>query len=219
MSLDNFTGVYREYYDEKKIILKTEVFMINGKKKEGVYKKYYENGCELSSTDNSKRGNLSLTNSLGHLCFEVNYINDIKNGIFKLYYDNGQLKVLFFTEYVNYDFVEASTPTELLFLFFFFFLGFSSILLSSILSLHKYLGLSNLFIAFFAILYIFVEAFTSLFHTLPQILHLSSPCTKMFPLLYGFGFSLIINFSHFAVLFLHFEHIQLVLNSSTKYTL
>jgi len=32
---------------------------------------------------------------------------------------------LFFTEYVNYDFVEASTSTELLFFIFFFFLGFS----------------------------------------------------------------------------------------------
>ena len=40
MSLDNFTGIYREYYDEEKNILKLEVFMINGKK-EGIYKSYH----------------------------------------------------------------------------------------------------------------------------------------------------------------------------------
>ena len=34
--------------------------MLNGKK-EGIYKSYYDNGCELSLADNSKRDNLSLT--------------------------------------------------------------------------------------------------------------------------------------------------------------
>ena len=34
MSIDNFTGVYREYHDEEKNILKSEVFILNGKKKE-----------------------------------------------------------------------------------------------------------------------------------------------------------------------------------------
>jgi len=32
MSIDNFTGVYREYHDEDETKLKEEVFMINGKK-------------------------------------------------------------------------------------------------------------------------------------------------------------------------------------------
>ena len=31
-NLDNFTGVYREYYDEDKTKIKSEVFMNNGKK-------------------------------------------------------------------------------------------------------------------------------------------------------------------------------------------
>ena len=70
--------------------------MLNSKRN-GIYKLYYENGCELSSTDNSKRENLSLTNSLGKLCEEVNYIDDKKQGIYKSYYQNGQL-----CEEVNY---------------------------------------------------------------------------------------------------------------------
>ena len=32
MSLNNFTGVYKKYHDKEKNILKSEVFMINGKK-------------------------------------------------------------------------------------------------------------------------------------------------------------------------------------------
>jgi len=32
MSIDNFTGVYREYHDEEKTEIKSEVFIINGKK-------------------------------------------------------------------------------------------------------------------------------------------------------------------------------------------
>jgi len=96
MSIDNFTGVYREYHDEEKTEIKSEVFIINGKK-QGLYKSYYDNGCELSSTDNSKRENLSLTNSLGQLKEEVNYIDDKKEGMYKSYHDNGQLK-----EEVNY---------------------------------------------------------------------------------------------------------------------
>jgi len=32
MSINNFTGVYREYHDEEKIEIKSEVFMLNGKK-------------------------------------------------------------------------------------------------------------------------------------------------------------------------------------------
>jgi len=43
MSIDKFTGVYREYYDKEKTEIKSEVFMLNGKK-EGIYKLYYENG-------------------------------------------------------------------------------------------------------------------------------------------------------------------------------
>ena len=66
-------------------------------KKEGIYKSYYDNGCKLSSTDNSKRENLSLTNSLGQLKIEVNYIDDKRNGIYKSYHDNGELY-----EEVNY---------------------------------------------------------------------------------------------------------------------
>jgi antitoxin component YwqK of YwqJK toxin-antitoxin module len=39
----NFTGVYREYFDEEQTKLKLEVFMHNGII-EGVYKSYHKNG-------------------------------------------------------------------------------------------------------------------------------------------------------------------------------
>ena len=32
VNLDNFTGVYREYHDKNKTKIKSEVFMMNGKK-------------------------------------------------------------------------------------------------------------------------------------------------------------------------------------------
>ena len=77
MYLENFTGVYREYYDEEKYILNSEVFMLNGKK-EGMYKSYYKNG---------------------QLMNEINYIDDKKEGIYKSYFLNGQLMVE--TNYIN----------------------------------------------------------------------------------------------------------------------
>ena len=33
MNSDKFTGVYREYHDEEKTEIKSEVFIINGKKR------------------------------------------------------------------------------------------------------------------------------------------------------------------------------------------
>jgi len=42
MSIQNFTGVYRKYYDGKKTKIELEVFMINGKK-EGLCKIYCGN--------------------------------------------------------------------------------------------------------------------------------------------------------------------------------
>ena len=74
-------------------------------------------------------------------------------------------------ERINYDFVKATTLTDLLafltsFLTFSFLgLGLSTLIFSSFFSLHKYFGRSNPLIAFLAILYIFVAPFTSLFHT------------------------------------------------------
>ena len=65
----DFCGVYREYYDKDKTKIKSEVFMMNGKK-EGVYKEYHING---------------------QLCSEINYIDNKRNGIYKSYYENGQL--------------------------------------------------------------------------------------------------------------------------------
>jgi len=40
---NNYSGVYREYYDREKTQLKSEVFIHNGKK-EGVCKEYHKNG-------------------------------------------------------------------------------------------------------------------------------------------------------------------------------
>jgi len=66
---DNYSGVNRTYYDLKKTRLESEVFIHNGKK-EGVYKRYYENG---------------------QVAIEINYINGKMNGIYKTYHSNGQL--------------------------------------------------------------------------------------------------------------------------------
>ena len=65
--MENYCGVIRTYHDPEETKLKSEVFMMNGKK-EGVYKSYYENG---------------------QLEYEVNYIDDKKNGIYKRYLGNG----------------------------------------------------------------------------------------------------------------------------------
>ena len=48
------TGVIRTYHDKEKTQLKEEYFVHNNKK-EGIYKSYHDNGCELSLTDNFKR--------------------------------------------------------------------------------------------------------------------------------------------------------------------
>jgi len=60
-------------------------------------KKEFINHIMIMVDDNSKRDNLSLTNSLGQLHEEINYIDDKKNGIYKSYFVNGQL-----CEEVNY---------------------------------------------------------------------------------------------------------------------
>jgi antitoxin component YwqK of YwqJK toxin-antitoxin module len=57
------TGLIRTFHDREKTKLKEEYF-IHINKKEGIYKEYYE--CE-------------------QLWFEVNYINDKKEGIEKSY--------------------------------------------------------------------------------------------------------------------------------------
>jgi antitoxin component YwqK of YwqJK toxin-antitoxin module len=69
--------------------LREEVNYIDHKMN-GIYKLYWENGCELTNV-NSKRENLLKTNSLGQLREEVNYIDDKMNGIYKKYDKNGQL--------------------------------------------------------------------------------------------------------------------------------
>jgi len=89
------TGVIRTYHDQDETRIYEEYFILNNKK-EGVYRSYHKNGCELS-IDNSNRENLSGTNSLGQLMAEVNYIDDKMDGILKSYHENGQLK-----EEVNY---------------------------------------------------------------------------------------------------------------------
>ena len=48
----------------------------------GIFKSYHYNGCELTNV-NSKRENLSSTNSLGQLNEELNYIDNERQGILK----------------------------------------------------------------------------------------------------------------------------------------
>ena len=53
---DNFTGVYREYFDKEQTKLKLEVFMHNGKMN-GIYKSYHNNGqlmAEVNYIDGKK---------------------------------------------------------------------------------------------------------------------------------------------------------------------
>ena len=60
--------VVRTYFNKKQTKLKEEYYEVN-KRKEGIYKSYFENG------------NIDI------IC---NYINGKKNGEYKLYYSNGQ---------------------------------------------------------------------------------------------------------------------------------
>jgi len=75
--MDNYTGVKRTYYDNKQTILKSEVFVLNGKE-EGEFKSYWCNG------------------QLGEIC---NYINGEINGEYKFYDDFGQLYKIY--NYIN----------------------------------------------------------------------------------------------------------------------
>ena len=79
--------VKREYYKTGE--LKSECFEINDRKN-GEYKKYYENGSELS-LDNSKRKNLSSTDSFGQLKEICSYIDGGINGEYKRYYESGKI--------------------------------------------------------------------------------------------------------------------------------
>ena len=79
MSLENFTGVYREYHDKENTKIKSEVFMLNGKK--GIYKLYHKNGQlkeEVNYIDGLRQGLYKSYNKNGQLDEEVNYINNIK---------------------------------------------------------------------------------------------------------------------------------------------
>ena len=79
--------------DDALIKLKLEVFIMNGKK-EGIYRKYYENGqlCEeVNYIDDKMNGIYKRYHENGQLWIEVNYIDNEKNGIYKSYYENGQL--------------------------------------------------------------------------------------------------------------------------------
>ncbi len=69
MESNSYCGVVREYHDLEEKKLKSEVFVVNGKK-EGPYKSYHENG---------------------QLRVEVNYIDGLEQGIKKSYHYNGQL--------------------------------------------------------------------------------------------------------------------------------
>jgi len=69
---DIYTGVQREFYDTDKTKIKSEVFILNGKK-EGEYKSYHPNGC------------------LKNIC---TYFNDKLNGTYAEYHENGKIFVI-----------------------------------------------------------------------------------------------------------------------------
>jgi antitoxin component YwqK of YwqJK toxin-antitoxin module len=95
----NFTGVYREYYDEEQTKQKLEVFMHNDKR-EGIYKSYHSNGQlyeEVNYIDGKREGEYKSYYGNGQLGEEMNYIDGKREGIYKSYYMNGQLY-----EEVNY---------------------------------------------------------------------------------------------------------------------
>jgi antitoxin component YwqK of YwqJK toxin-antitoxin module len=96
---NNFCGVVRTYYDNKKTKLCKEYFTMNGKI-EGVYKIYHPYGqlwIEVNYIDGMENGIYKAYHDNGQLYKEVNYIDGLKQGIFKSYWDNGQLY-----EEVNY---------------------------------------------------------------------------------------------------------------------
>ena len=89
-----YTGVKREYYDKEQTIIKSEVFVCNGKE-EGEYKSYHYNGqlWEIyNNIDEKRQGEYKSYYSNGQLCGICNYIDGKLKGEYKLYHDNGQLK-------------------------------------------------------------------------------------------------------------------------------
>lgn len=83
---DTFVGMVRDYYDEKKTMLKEEYF-VNAGKKEGIYK-LYDNGVlekEINYINGLRHGICKIYHYNGKLYEESNYINDKKTGICKRY--------------------------------------------------------------------------------------------------------------------------------------
>ena len=115
---DKEEGISKTYYDTGEISF--ICYYVDGKEN-GEYKCYYKNGCELSedanlksslddflpqnkdlqifSSDNSKRKNMSSTDSFGQLEKIVTFIDNKLNGEYKSYYENGQIKCI--CNYVN----------------------------------------------------------------------------------------------------------------------
>ena len=84
--------VVRTYYDNGK--LKSEVYMINGKKN-GIYKDYYINGqldIICSYIDDKRIGELKGYYKDGQLEIICSYIDGKKNGEYKYYYISGNLQ-------------------------------------------------------------------------------------------------------------------------------
>jgi len=89
---DTFVGMVRDYYDEKKTMLKEEYF-VNAGKKEGIYK-LYDNGVlekEINYINGLRHGICKIYHFNGKLFEESNYINDKKTGICKIYDSGGFL--------------------------------------------------------------------------------------------------------------------------------
>ena len=62
----------------------------------------------------------------------------------------------------------------------------------------------------------FLDEFSSLFHKAEHFLQMRAPCERIISFLDGLGLRHFLNFSQSPPS--QFEHLQLVLNSSTKYT-
>jgi antitoxin component YwqK of YwqJK toxin-antitoxin module len=89
----NFVGIHRTYYDSG--VLRSEVF-VNAGKKEGIYKSYVDSNLEqlreeVNFINDIRNGIFKSYHSDGKIWQEGIYINNKRNGIYKTYYKNGKL--------------------------------------------------------------------------------------------------------------------------------
>jgi antitoxin component YwqK of YwqJK toxin-antitoxin module len=92
----NAQDIQKDFYDEAKTQVKSEINFVNGKR-EGSAKTFYENGKtkqEATFKDDKKVGPYTEYYDNGNKKLECIYVNGFISGIYKEYHSNGNLKLL-----------------------------------------------------------------------------------------------------------------------------